>query len=126
MQAHSKLIKERRPGAATVFIGPCISKKAEADASEGLVDCVLTFEELSAWLAQEKIALEDTGENAENSARGERANFFPTSGGIIRSMDTEGQRLRLHCRGWCGKLHGSNQRNYSGRVGKLFCGDVRL
>ncbi len=45
MLAHCRLIKEQHPGAKTVFIGPCISKKAEAETYDGIVDCVLTFEE---------------------------------------------------------------------------------
>lgn len=31
MLAHCKRVKQQQPGAATVFIGPCISKKEEAD-----------------------------------------------------------------------------------------------
>ena len=33
MQAHCKMLKEEDPELKTVFIGPCISKKAEADES---------------------------------------------------------------------------------------------
>ncbi|MBR2397703.1 MAG: 4Fe-4S binding protein, partial [Clostridia bacterium] len=47
MQAHCKLIKEKHPGAKTVFIGPCVAKKDEAEYYEGVVDAVLTFEELT-------------------------------------------------------------------------------
>ena len=50
MQAHCKDIKRRYPGAKTVFVGPCVAKKDEAQRCEGLVDAVLTFDELSAWL----------------------------------------------------------------------------
>ena len=83
MQAHSTDIKARHPEAKTVFIGPCISKKAEADDIPGLVDCVLTFEELSAWLAEEGITIEQgQAEDQEGRARS-----FPTCGGILRSMD---------------------------------------
>jgi iron only hydrogenase large subunit-like protein len=41
MQAHCMDIKRRCPEAKTVFIGPCISKKAEAEMYGGIVDCVL-------------------------------------------------------------------------------------
>ena len=58
MQAHCKDIKKRMPNAKTVFIGPCVSKKDEAEHYEGIVDAVLTFEELAKWLAEEDIALE--------------------------------------------------------------------
>ncbi len=53
MEAHCRKIKQEHPDANIVFIGPCISKKEEAEAFPGYVDCVLTFEELSDWLKQE-------------------------------------------------------------------------
>ena len=40
MLAHAKSIKERVPGSAVVFIGPCISKKDEAE-QYGQVDLSL-------------------------------------------------------------------------------------
>ena len=43
MQAHCADIKKRYPGAKTVFVGPCVAKKDEAEYYEGLVDAVLTF-----------------------------------------------------------------------------------
>ena len=46
MLAHCKRVKQQQPGAATVFIGPCISKKEEADLYPGLCDAVLTFEDV--------------------------------------------------------------------------------
>ncbi len=87
MQAHCKKIKKERPQAKTVFIGPCISKKAEAEAYPGDVDCVLTFEELSQWLEQEGVAIEAGEDHLEES----RSRLFPTSGGILRSMDQDSQ-----------------------------------
>ncbi len=82
MQAHCKLLKKAHPAARTVFIGPCISKKAEAESYPGAVDCVLTFEELAEWLLEAGVAVQ-TG--VDPSAHG-RARFFPTAGGILKSM----------------------------------------
>ncbi len=82
MQAHCKLIKEKDPEARTVFIGPCVSKKDEAQHYEGIVDAVLTFEELTEWLKEENIEPEQDMDNNENS----RARFFPTTGGILKTM----------------------------------------
>lgn len=84
MQAHSLEIKQRNPEAKTVFIGPCISKKAEAEDYPGIVDCVLTFEELSGWLEEKGVALEPC-EDGENE--GGKARLFPTGGGILRTME---------------------------------------
>ena len=85
MQAHCQKIKRENPGAKTVFIGPCISKKAEAEAYPGYVDCVLTFEELSAWFKQEGVSIEQGEDHLEES----RARLFPTSGGILRTMNCD-------------------------------------
>ena len=82
MQAHCKAIKKRHPNAKTVFIGPCISKKAEAESYPGIVDCVLTFEELTKWLEKEQIKLEP----APDIEDGSLARLFPIPGGILRSM----------------------------------------
>ncbi len=82
MQAHCQKMKQENPGVKTVFIGPCISKKAEAEDYPGYVDCVLTFEELSDWLKQEQIVVEKGEDHLDES----RARLFPTSGGILRSM----------------------------------------
>ena len=82
MQAHCMDIKQRIPDAKTVFIGPCISKKAEAESYPGTVDCVLTFEELSFWLDEKQITLENIEDNNTQS----RARLFPTRGGILKTM----------------------------------------
>ena len=82
MQAHCADIKKRYPNAKTVFVGPCVAKKDEADHYDGIVDAVLTFEELTTWMKEEKIELEIEDEYNENS----RARFFPTTGGVIKTM----------------------------------------
>ncbi len=86
MQAHCKRIKEENPDAYTVFIGPCISKKEEADKYREHVDTVLTYGELSGWLKDEGIVIENCPDESEHN----RSALFPTTGGIIRSMDTDG------------------------------------
>ena len=82
MQAHCADIKRRMPNAKTVFIGPCVAKKDEAEYYEGLVDAVLTFEELTNWLKSEKIDLEKDVDNTPES----HARFFPTTGGVLKTM----------------------------------------
>ena len=85
MQAHCIDIKKRIPGAKTVFIGPCVAKKDEAEHYDGIVDAVLTYEELTEWLKQEKIVLQTEMDSDENS----RARFFPTTGGILKTLEPE-------------------------------------
>ena len=82
MQAHCADIKKRHPEAKTVFIGPCVAKKDEAEYYEGLVDAVLTFEELTNWFRTEGVELEPETDNTPES----RARFFPTTGGVLKTM----------------------------------------
>ena len=82
MQAHCKDIKSRFPNAKTVFIGPCVAKKDEAEHYEGIVDAVLTFEELTEWFKAENIEPLKEMDNDICS----RARFFPTTGGILKTM----------------------------------------
>ena len=85
MQAHCTDLKICHPNAKTVFIGPCVAKKDEAQHYEGIVDAVLTFEELTEWLNQEGITLEKETDSQEES----RARFFPTTGGILKTMNLD-------------------------------------
>lgn len=85
MQAHCMDIKKRYPNAKTVFIGPCVAKKDEAEHYEGIVDAVLTFEELTNWLKSENITIEQETDSSNES----RARFFPTTGGILKTMEPD-------------------------------------
>ena len=82
MLAHCQDIKRRIPNAKTVFIGPCVAKKDEADHYKGLTDAVLTFEELTNWLNKEGIELEHEVDAKEESL----ARFFPVTGGVLKTM----------------------------------------
>ncbi len=82
MYAHCSDIKRRFPNAKTIFIGPCLSKKDEAERSEGVVDCALTFEELTKWLEAEHIVFEKDRDQTDKS----HARLFPTVGGILKTM----------------------------------------
>ncbi len=82
MQAHSLDIKKRYPDAKVVFVGPCVAKKDEAEYYEGITDAVLTFEELTNWLNSEGIELERELDSSNES----RARFFPTTGGVLKTM----------------------------------------
>ena len=85
MLAHCRVIKEENPGACAVFIGPCISKKEEAELY-GACDVALTYEELEAWMNEAGVV--PAGDSTEPD-EGKRGRFFPIKGGIIKSMHTE-------------------------------------
>ena len=85
MMAHGKILKEENPDAVIVFVGPCISKKAEIEKYPGVIDVALTFEELDEMLKEANVTMETTG-----TAHDKRlTNLFPTSGGVLTSMEKE-------------------------------------
>lgn len=89
MQANASSIRKEHPDAKVVFIGPCISKKAEAARYPESLDCALTFAELDAWLAEKDVhiaAEEDSSPEETGKAR-----LFPVPGGILRSMEKRNQ-----------------------------------
>ena len=57
MQAHCADIRRRHPDARTVFIGPCVAKKDEAQHYTGLVDAVLELDARRRALVTEADAL---------------------------------------------------------------------
>ncbi len=83
MHAHCMDIRKRIPNAKVVFIGPCVAKKDEAEYYEEAADAVLTFEELTNWLAAENIQLKKEVDSRKDSL----ARFFPTTGGILKTME---------------------------------------
>ena len=90
MQAHCRDIKKRIPGAKTVFIGPCVAKKDEAEYYAGIVDAVLTFEELDKMLLEAGVEIQRIPDRNEES----RARFFPTTGGVLKTMTDRNPEYR--------------------------------
>ena len=88
----ARFIKHTDPGARVVFIGPCTAKKFERLQPEvsPFVDCVLTFEELQAWMDSRDFDVnnlpEDVLDNASYFGR-----IFARSGGL---SDAVGQALK--------------------------------
>ena len=82
--AHAKLLKKENPDCKIVFIGPCIAKKRECRES-GIIDAVLTFEELLKLFEEKNIEFRE--ESEESKASWNRARFYPISRGVIKSFD---------------------------------------
>ncbi len=81
MQAHARLIHSQDPGAAIVFVGPCISKKEECTYSASELEFAITFDELSDWLKDAGVSIMPAEESAPKLSR-----FFPVSGGVLKTM----------------------------------------
>lgn len=89
MIAHGRMLKKRLgSGWSVVFIGPCAAKKAEACRPEykGIIDSVLTFDELLRWFKEENIDLA-TCEASGFESMGELdyARLFPLAGGMMKT-----------------------------------------
>ena len=83
MAVLAKYIKETVPNAKVVFIGPCTSKKAEAQLDEvkPYVDTVLTFEELQALFDSRDVDLSSLEEGVLDNAS-YFGRIFARSGGL--------------------------------------------
>lgn len=83
----ARLIKRTSEGAKVVFIGPCTSKKYEyqLDKTEGAVDCVISFEELQAFLDARDIDVSALPESPLNNASF-YGRIFAKSGGIAQGV----------------------------------------
>ena len=73
-----------------VFIGPCIAKKKEADDHTGLLDAVLTFQDLRAWFKEAGInPLSLPADDPESKYLPLQANegvLYPVEGGMIKGI----------------------------------------
>ncbi len=102
MCAISRYLKVTRLNCVTVFIGPCIAKKAEAQnkAVKGNADYVITYGELRALMRSKDVQFEPIVDGyQESSIFGKR---FASSGGVAkavlecmqeRGIDTSGIKL---------------------------------
>ena len=89
MIAHGKTIKKTYgKDIKVVFIGPCISKKREAVdiRHEGYIDAVLTFDEVSGWLSEEKIVVKELEGQPFEGLNPKIARMYPISSGILTTL----------------------------------------
>ena len=94
MIACGRAIKKLHPDAKTVFIGPCVAKKAEAKEKDvaGAVDHVLTFQEVQDIFDFAGIDLEKLEEDErDHSSRAGR--IYATTGGVSEAVQATVQRL---------------------------------
>ncbi|UOO38150.1 4Fe-4S binding protein [Oscillospiraceae bacterium CM] len=95
MVACARVLKRLDPKAVTVFIGPCIAKKVEAREKDlqGIVDFVLTFEEMKDLFDAFEIDMAHlTAEPEEQSSRAGR--IYGRTGGVSEAVSETVRRLR--------------------------------
>jgi iron only hydrogenase large subunit-like protein len=98
--AHCKMLREEFGNdIKTVFIGPCIAKKNEADRNPDLLNITLTFDELRAWLKEENINLYQVVPTKEDKfVLGKAANgaLYPVEGGMIGTIKDKEKLEKVH------------------------------
>ncbi len=87
MIACGRIVKQLHKGCRTIFVGPCLAKKAEAKEPElaGAIDCVLTFEELDYMFHIFQVDFSEMeGETKEHSAAAGR--LYARTGGVSQAV----------------------------------------
>lgn len=82
MMTHGKMIKQADARTKVVFIGPCYAKKKETIDQPGIIDAVLTFDEVEAIVASGRLG---SDEEPLPLIRHERqpSRVYPVEGGVI-------------------------------------------
>ena len=81
-------IRETDGDTYVVFVGPCLAKKREAYES-GLVDAVLSFEELGALFVAAGIDVQTCAPTPADTPGGAVGRSFPVSGGVGAAVEME-------------------------------------
>lgn len=83
----ARQIKREDPGSYCVFVGPCSAKKMEfqLEKTKGAIDCVMSYEELQAWLDAREIDPSKL-EVTENEDTTNWGRIFGKSGGITEGL----------------------------------------
>lgn len=92
MAAHAKMLKEKLgEDIDIVFIGPCVAKKVEAerDELEGLIEAVLTFEELRDLFEEENVVPGRCEESDFDEKPAGYSRMFALSGGQTKTCDLD-------------------------------------
>lgn len=99
MTAHAMLLKEKLGNdIKTVFVGPCVAKKAEAEReqSSNLIDAVITFEELRDLFEMENIIPGRCEESDFNEKPAGHSRMFALSGGQMKTSDYESDAFSMN------------------------------
>ena len=81
----AQIAKERHPNAQTVFVGPCLAKKAESFKVMG-IDMVINFEELDAMLLACEIDPATLSPEGQSIAATPEAWGFAGTGGVLEAV----------------------------------------
>lgn len=81
----AEIVKKENPDAVTVFIGPCVAKRAEGYEDPN-VDFVINYEELGALFVAKKIQITELEESKYTTEASKQARNFGYCGGVAESV----------------------------------------
>ena len=81
----AEIVKKDNPDAVTVFVSPCVAKRAEGFDNNN-VDYVMNYEELGALFIAKKIQITELEENKYVVESSKQARNFGYSGGVAESV----------------------------------------
>lgn len=89
MIAHGKMLKnELGRDVKVVFLGPCIAKKKESidPRHDSCIDAVLNFNDISKWLEEEDIVIEDCPDMPFTRFDPKVNRLYPVTNGVVNSV----------------------------------------
>lgn len=90
MIAHGRMLRATYGSRIrVVFIGPCLSKKSECTDLQtgGVIDAVITFEELKTWFEEEGISQQAEPASGLKGTKELKARIYPAPGGILKTLE---------------------------------------
>lgn len=103
MIAHGKILREKYPNAKIVYAGSCLAKKMEVHDKDvrGVIDGVLTFDEIDAWIKEENIIPKKMPAEDFNAIGTNTGRLYPITGGLARNSveNLDGSRKILRIDG---------------------------
>jgi [FeFe] hydrogenase (group B1/B3) len=103
MVAVGRLIKTEDPDAVVVFVGPCVAKKAEGLRNPGIIDFVLTFEELAAMFVGADVNVTEIAAEGFATEASRDGTAFARAGGVAKAVGNTAAALgvdleiKAHC-----------------------------
>jgi len=92
MAFSGQIVKEKYKDAITVFIGPCLAKRAEASTNDN-IDYVLTFEELGAMFIGKQIDVLEVEAADDVTDACSDGHGFATSGGVTQAIENAAENV---------------------------------
>jgi PAS domain S-box-containing protein len=103
MIAHGKILRQKYPDAKIVYAGSCLAKKMEVYDKDvrGVIDGVLTFDEIDVWIKEEKIVPGLVPPEEFDAIGTNTGRLYPLTGGIARNSveNLDGSRKILRIDG---------------------------